>query len=120
MTLHVAAQLGLRHVDLTSARFLRAADSRWTNSVVWAGANAEVAAPSELIQQVKTGTRDVLARQVTAAGADGCLLTSLEVTVRAKECSGWPARPATSSVSASRSARPSPEPPARRRAAAPR
>src|SRR3978361_1913358 len=88
VSLHVAAQLGVRHLDLTSARYLQAASSRWTNSVVWSGANAEVTGWSDLVQQVKGATRTVLATQVSAAGADGCLLRSLDVTVRERECSG--------------------------------
>lgn len=90
VSLHVAAQLGVRHLDLTSARFMRTTSSRWVNTVAWAGANAEVAGPSELIQQVKVATRTVLARQAAAVGADGCLLRSLEVTVSEKACMGTP------------------------------
>lgn len=86
VSLHVAAQLGVRHLDLTSARFMRAAGSRWTNATTWAGTNAEVAGPSELMQETKAATRTVLAAQVAAAGADGCLLSRLDVTVRETEC----------------------------------
>ena len=86
VTLHVAAQLGVRHVDLTSAMFMHAARSRWTNNVGWAGANAEVDAPTELVQETKAAARAVLAGQVARAGADGCLLSTLDVTFRERAC----------------------------------
>ena len=88
VTLHVAVQLGVRHNDLTSARLMHAASSRWLNNPAWAGTNVEVDSASQLVQHTRAATRAVLAEQVTAAGADGCLLTSLDVTVEEKECAG--------------------------------
>ncbi len=86
VSLHVAAQIGVRHLDPTSAQLMRASGSRWTKSMVWAGGNAEVAGPSELVHETKAATRSVLAGQIAAVGADGCLLSRLDVTIEEKEC----------------------------------
>ena len=86
VSLHVATQIGVRHLDLTSARLMRAAGSRWANAPLWAGSNVEVAGPSELVQSTKAATRSVLGELVATAGADGCLLGALDVSIREKEC----------------------------------
>jgi uncharacterized protein YbjQ (UPF0145 family) len=78
VTLHVAIQVGVRHDDRDT---LAQANPPRSNRV-----NTEVVGYSDLAQRVKQGTRAKLLRSITAAGADGGLLSRLDLTTWHAPC----------------------------------
>jgi uncharacterized protein YbjQ (UPF0145 family) len=67
--------IGSRHDDRTTARQAR-----------WGSGNAEVTGWTELVSQSRHDARRQLERDVKRLGADGVVIATMEMRVRARDC----------------------------------